>query len=201
MSKTITRIGLEDNGRRMTLEEFEFSERDEGYVYELSRGVVIVNEVPANKHFLQVNEIRKQISAYEAAHPDVIFSLASGNDCKILLESLQSERHPDWAIYKARLPLEEDVWSTWIPEIVIEVVTPSSKDRDYVQKREEYLAFGVQEYWIFDADKREMLGLKRSRGRWAEQIVRPPDVYRTHLLKGLDFRCTGVFEAADQAAE
>ena len=201
MSRTVTRVGPEDHGRRMSLQEFEFAEGAEGYLYELSRGVVTVIDVPGNRHFLQVNEIRKQLSAYEASHPGEIFSIASGNDCRILLETLQSERHPDWAIYKTKIPLAQDIWSTWIPEIVIEVVSPSSKERDYVEKREEYLLFGVQEYWIFDADKREMLVLKRSRGKWAEQLVRPPAVYCTHLLKGLEFQCAAVFEASDLAAE
>ncbi len=77
------------------------------------------------------------------------------------------------------------------------MVSPSSRHRDYVEKREEYLAFGVHEYWIFDADKQEMLVLRRSRGRWAERVVRPPDVYRTRLLPGFEFACGPVFEAAE----
>ena len=80
---------------------------------------------------------------------------------------------------------------------MIEVVSPSSKGRDYDEKPEEYLQFGIQEYWIIDADKRQMTALRRSRGRWAAQTVRPPKTYRTHLLPGLEFSCEPVFDAAE----
>jgi Uma2 family endonuclease len=201
MSKTAIRVGPEDHGRRMSLNEFEFAEGAEGHLYELSRGVVTVIDVPNPRHFLQVNKIRRQLSAYETAHRNEVYAISAGSDCKILLETSQSERHPDFAIYKTEMPTDaKDIWSVWIPEIVIEVVSESSKDRDYVEKREEYLLFGVQEYWIFDADKREMLVLKRSRGIWVEQVVRPNEAYSTHLLDGLEFHCGPVFDAADRAA-
>ena len=93
----------------------------------------------------------------------------------------------------------EDFWSTWIPELVIEVVSPGSELRDYQEKREEYLAFGVHEYWIFDADKQEMLVLQRVGGRWREKVVRPPEIYQTRVLPGLQFSCASVFQAANRA--
>jgi Uma2 family endonuclease len=40
-------------------------------------------------------------------------------------------------------------------------VSPGSEVRDYEEKPEEYLAFGVREYWIFDADKETILVLVR----------------------------------------
>jgi hypothetical protein len=36
-SKTITRLGPTDQGRRMSLEEFEHAEAEEGRLFELSR--------------------------------------------------------------------------------------------------------------------------------------------------------------------
>ena len=97
-------------------------------------------------------------------------TIASGSECKILIARLVSERHPDLALYKTPPPEDgDDVWSLWVPEIVVEVVSPSSRHRDYEEKPEEYLRFGVKEYWIIDADKLAMLVLRWSRGRWAER--------------------------------
>ena len=197
MSKTVTIVGPDDHGRQMTLEEFESSESVEGRLYELSRGVVTVIDVPKRKHLAQINAIKRQIHAYDVAHPQQIHTIATGSECKILLKDLQSERHPDLAVYLSPPPSDEDdFWSTWIPELVIEVVSPSSVQRDYVEKREEYLQFGVQEYWIVDAEKGQMLVLQRSRGTRAERTVRPPEVYQTRLLAGVEFACDAVFKAA-----
>lgn len=194
---TTTTIGPSDHGRLMSLDEFDRAEGREGYRYELSRGVITVVDVPRPRHLALVSAARRQFAAYDLAHPGRIHGLAGGSDCKILIAELDSERHPDLAIYQTSPPEEgEDVWSQWVPEIVIEVVSPSSRRRDYEEKPEEYLRFGVLEYWIIDADERAMLVHRRSRGRWAGRTICPPDLYRTRLLPGFDFACGAVFEAA-----
>lgn len=201
MATATVRVGPADNGRRMDLDEFDEAEGQEGYLYELGRGIVIVTGIPDIPHFRQVNSIRQQLSRYEESHPGLIRFMGGGSECKILLEDLNSERHPDWSIYLTEPPAEKDAWSVWIPELVIEVVSPGSAHRDYVEKREEYLQFGIREYWIIDADQRQMLVLRRSRGRWAERVVRPGQIYETSLLPGLKFDCGTVLEAARRRTE
>ena len=113
---------------------------------------------------------------------------------KVLVTQYDTERHPDLAVYKTAPPEEDDFWASWVPEIVIEVVLPSSRHRDYVEKREEYLAFGALEYWIVDGDREELLVLRRSRGAWVERVVRPPGTCRTRLLPGFEFDVGAVFQ-------
>jgi Uma2 family endonuclease len=199
MDKTAIQIGPADHGRRMSLEEFDWAEGREGYIYELSRGIVTVTNVPGRRHFLQVNVIRKQLSAYEAANPAAIYAISGGSDCKIPLSGLQSERHPDLAVYKTPMPDEGDLWATWIPELIIEVVSPESSHRDYHEKSEEYLEFGVREYWVVDEQRQEMLVHRRFGGRWRARVVRPPELYTTRLLPGFQFDLAAVF-AAGRAA-
>jgi Uma2 family endonuclease len=197
MIGTVTKVGPQDHGRPMRLAEFEPAEGVEGFLYELGRGVVAVMDVPHVKHLRQVNETRMQLSAHQITNPGQIYVIASGNECKILLSDLESERHPDLAVYKTPPPNDPDLWAIWIPELAIEVVSPGSEIRDYVEKREEYLAFGIKEYWIIDAAKREVLVLRRSRGKWVEQILKPGDICETKLLPGFKFDCARVFEAAE----
>ncbi len=196
MQKTAFTIGPLDDGRQMSLEEFDQAEGRSGYLYELSRGVVSVVDVPHPKHFALVKAIKRQFAAYDLDHEGVIYGIAGGGECKVLISDFESERHPDVAVYKTPPPDVEDVWAKWVPEIVIEVVSRESKHRDYEEKPQEYLQFGIREYWIVDAEKREIFVLRRSRGRWNEQIVRPPQIYKTRLLPGFEFSCAQVFKAA-----
>src|SRR5205823_5333416 len=114
--------------------------------------------------------LRRLLHAYDAAHPGTIHTFASGSECKLLLADRESERHPDLAVYLTPPPDGADFWAEWVPELVVEVVSPSSADRDYGEKRVEYLEFGVREYWIVDDNRGEVLVLRRSRGRWAERV-------------------------------
>ena len=197
MLATTTRLGPADHGRTMNLEEVIDAEFTEGYRYELGRGSLIVNEVANPPHFHQVQAIIEQLVLYKVAHPGIIQSLGGGGETRLDIEQLDSSRHADVVVYKTPAPSRDrDCWSIWIPELVVEVVSSTSINRDYHEKPDEYLQFGVQEYWILDADRTEMLVHRRIGGRWKTHLVKPPELHTTHILPGLPFSCEAVFVAA-----
>jgi len=113
-----------------------------------------------------------------------------------LIASTQSERHPDLSIYLDTQPDVSDVWSVWVPAIVIEVISTRSSARDYEDKPDEYLEFGVSEYWIVDAAKGQMTVLIRWRGQWKKQIVKPAQKFTTRLLPKFTLDLKRVLAAA-----
>src|SRR5260370_30832533 len=114
---------------------------------------------------------------YQASHPEEIHMILGGADCKILIAEWESERHPDLSIFKKPPPSRESkrFWWKWIADIAIEVVSPSSRKRDYQEKPQEYLDRGIKEYWIVDADKQKVTILRRVRGKWVERVLGPHD--------------------------
>jgi Uma2 family endonuclease len=197
MSRTAVIVGPEDHGRRMSLAEFDHAEVREGYLYELSRGVITVSDVPKKKHMKQVFAITHRLHLYAAANPEVVRMIGSGSECKILAEGYESERHPDILVYRTEAPDAEDVWSVWIPELVIEVISPGSEKRDYDEKPPEYLAFGVAEYWIFDEPAQKVTVMQRAGGRrWKTQELGPTDKITTRQLPGFELDIAAVFAAA-----
>ena len=185
LSKTI--VGPGDHGRRMTLDEFDTAEAMEGRLYELSRGEVVVTHVLNPPHAKAVDSLRQQLSEYRGKNPGVIQHLLSGSECKILVDPTQSERHPDLAVYKTPPPaMDSSVWSLWVPELVVEVVSPDSVDRDYTEKAEDYLRFGIREYWIIDPGRGVITVLRRVSARWQKRELKKADHYTTHLLPGFE---------------
>lgn len=64
------------------------------------------------------------------------------------------------------------------PDLAIEIVSPSSVERDYKKKRKQYQHFGVSEYWIIDEEERKTLLLRRNaRGRYQEVQPRHGKLY------------------------
>jgi Uma2 family endonuclease len=201
MRKTLVKVGPQDRGRRMSLEDFDHAEVVEGYRYELGRGVIDVSDIPGKRHLKQFLKIRDALLRYDIGHPGRIHAVAGGAECKILAASHESERHPDIAVYLSPAPEGDDIWSSWIPDIVIQIVSRGSKRRDYEEKPDEYLAFGVREYWIVDASKEEMLILRRRGGRWAERGVKSSETYKTRLLPGFELDLAALFAAAREVAD
>jgi Uma2 family endonuclease len=183
-------------GSTIGLDLLDRPEGQEDRQYDLDRGALTEADTPDAQHLAQVECIRQQLAAFCLAHPGQIHDIGVGADCKLLLPDRETVRHPDLAIYQTPAPKGPNPWHRWVPEIVIEVVSASSRQRDYDEKPREYLHCGVREYWIVDAERCEMLVL----GRWRRQIIQPPEAYCTPLLGGFIFACQPVFMAA-RAAE
>jgi Uma2 family endonuclease len=188
LSTPTTRIGPLDHGRPMSLDEFIQADFEEGWLYELARGVIDVTEVPAPNHGRTVRRVAQLFVLYDIAHPGIIDYQAGGGECRIRLPGMQSDRHPDQAIYLNPEPTGSRPWSRWVPHIVVEIVSEGGEERDYVEKREEYLRIGVSEYWILDPIKRQLLVLQRAGDVWEEVVVHPGTVYHTLFLPGLEVR-------------
>jgi len=111
--KAAISIGPCDNGRPMGLADFDRAEGLPGNDYELSRGIITVVDVPNFRYLAQVDALREQLSAFRHAHPDIIHTIAGEGGCKVLIAQLNSERHPDWAVYLSPPPSGgSTIWAT-----------------------------------------------------------------------------------------
>lgn len=201
--RTKSKIGLHHHGQKMSLKAFEFAEVEDGWFVELARGYLVVSEVPSISHAMVVNAISRFLRQYDVTHEGVIYAILEGMNCKVLIPTRESERHPDFAIYLTAPtePRNRTAWRTWMPELIIEVVSESSRDRDYTEKREEYWTLGVKEYWIVDPKLKQILVLRRGRSKWLEKKLGPADSCETKLLPGFQMPCKAVFEAAGEDSD
>jgi Uma2 family endonuclease len=180
-----TQIGPADHGRKMSLAAFIKADSQEGWLYELARGVIEVTEVPGVPHALIVERLGNLLAVHKHFHPNAYFMRGGGGECRLRTPALRSDRHPDQAIYLTPPPADKNPWGQWIPDIVVEVVSKGGEDRDYVDKAEEYLRAGVREYWILDPFKRKMLVHRRDGDTWKRKTVAETATYRPSLLPGL----------------
>ena len=180
LTKAKTKIGPRHHGRKMSLRNFEFAKTEEGWLYELARGYIVVSDVPNFPHMRQASFIRKHVDHYDVENPGQIYGVLTGTECKLLISELESERHPDISIYLTppRNRKGRTMWRTWFPDLVVEVVSESSRDRDYTEKRDEYWSLGVKEYWIVDASLQQILVLRRGKSDWIEKTLGPIDPSR-----------------------
>ena len=167
----------------MTLEEFLEAEEVEGYGFELARGVLEVTEVPDDPHGVVVANLYDAISRYRRDHPGFIHRYGGGNEFRFWLPQMVSGRNPDLAVVLRGAP--KDWRGRRIPVLAAEVVSRSSVKRDHETKREEYLAYGLLEYWIVDPLMRQVTVLTRRGDAWDQSDFRDDQVIRSPVLPDL----------------
>jgi Uma2 family endonuclease len=197
---TALRIGPADHGRAMTLDEFLEAEEEPGHRYELARGVLEVTEVPRDSHGQIVWNILGLLRDFQRDHPGRIRRCGGGDAFRLWLPGMISGRNPDVAVVLGGTP--EDHRGRRPPSLVMEVVSPGGEARDYQTKREEYLAFGIREYWIVDPGARKVTVLIRHGDVWIERIFTGEQAAAGVLLPGFALALADVWaEPADGDAE
>lgn len=78
------------------------------------------------------------------------------------------------------------------PDMVVEILSPATEERDLILKKKLYATFGVKEYWIVDpVDKSVKLF---NLGEEGYMEVKTENTLRSFLLNGFEIDIAGVFE-------
>ena len=107
----------------------------------------------------------------------------------VRLPDRRRRRVPDVVfVAAARSHIIRDTHIDGAPDLIAEIVSPDSVERDWVTKRGEYERAGVREYWIADP-RHERFVAYALRGK-AYRAIDPDDDGRVHsrVLKGLYIR-------------
>lgn len=164
---------------------------DNGKRYEILEGELLMSPSPNTKHqivllnlaailksFVERNNLGQifiapydiVLSKYDVVQPDIIFV---SNNKKQIIKSTHIEG---------------------IPDLVVEIISPGSAQRDRIIKRKIYALHGVKEYWIVHAEKERVQVLRLEKGdfkRIAE--LTGEDILTSPLLSGLEIRLVEVF--------
>jgi Uma2 family endonuclease len=201
MATISVRIGPSDHGRAITPEEFEEAEEEPGYRYELARGVLEVTQVPDEPHALYVCYLYDAIARYRLAHAGAIFLYGGGSEYRLWLPEMISGRHPDVALTLRNTP--KGYRGSRPPALVFEIVSEGAEahTRDYVAKREEYLRFGIREYWIVDPQARTILVLLRDGDAWVERAYSNHQTAEGLVLPGFVVPLADLWAAAQDGGD
>jgi Uma2 family endonuclease len=148
-------------GLRLTADEF-FALGETEERLELIDGVVQMAPSPSFPHQRLLRELLRQFERY----------LETGGSGEVVPDidvqfSARLVYRPDLVYYGPGRLSGSPERLTLPPDLVIEIVSPGTKAKDFITKRDDYDRFGVAEYWTVDPDDgsvrcwRRQLGAKR----------------------------------------
>ena len=183
-------LGIDDHGVPLSADEFAAARFEEPWRYELVKGKLVVMAPSGHEHMRTGEPIRDALVVYKGAHPERVAHVVS--EAWISVDG-KNQRIADHAVYlkgnKSNFTIPE-----LVPDLVFETVSGGGEDRqrDYVDKRAEYLRIGVKEYVIVDRFLHRVTVLRRVRGRFSETELVPKETYTTPLLPGLKIPLSGI---------
>lgn len=139
--------------------------------WEFIQGEVIMHSPAKNRHLLATQRIYKLMDAW-----CMVNGLGEVRVEKAMTSFPRNDYEPDvmfFGLAKAAL-IEPDTLRFPIPDLVVEVLSPSTEARDRGVKFEDYARHGVGEYWIVDADA-ETVELYRLAGEGYPAVERQAD--------------------------
>jgi Uma2 family endonuclease len=145
---------------------------DDGNKYEVVDGELFVTPAPLIRHELIVRELRRLLDPYVLEH-------ALGAEFDSLTDVIGGEKDvvmPDVVVFPFTRETAPASWAEAPrPILVAEILSPTTWRRDVGPKRNLYVALGVPDYWIVDADERAVTVV---RAGYADERV--TDVLRWH---------------------
>jgi Uma2 family endonuclease len=191
--QTTLRLGRADDGRLVSAEEFADADYDEPWKYERVDGRLVVMFPGSEAHDDRIEPWLEHLYVYKIAHRDLVEKVVP--EAWVRINGL-IDRIGDIGVYLRPTDGSTPIGRPErVPELMIEVVSESAKDRrrDYVEKKADYHSVGVREYVVVDRFRRTVTVFAREPDGYAERVLQEEDVYESPLLPGLLIPLTAVF--------
>ena len=154
-----------------------------------------MSPAPSWKHQGILGELYGQIRNYLKGKPckvfvapfDVRLNADAGDDTVV---------QPDIVVICDRAKIG-GTGSVGAPDMVIEILSPSTSAHDRVRKYKLYLQYGVREYWIVDMDDKSVTAHVLDNERYYTIVYADSDIAPVHVLEGCEINLTEVFEEID----
>lgn len=167
---------------------------DDGNRYEVIRGFLYVTAAPLPKHQFAVLRLGRFFDEFVSSR-DLGVVLTAPLDVKLPL-GLAAPVQPDVVVFrKGNEPGWDASLFEGVPDLVVEVLSPSTRRRDRTVKLQAYQEAGVPEYWMVDLDARTVVvyGLEPGTGYTEACRGGVGETVGSSVLSGFRLEVAGLF--------
>jgi Uma2 family endonuclease len=178
--------------RRLTYDDLRFIPQErEGDRQELIDGELIVTPAPIPRHQDVSDNLVFVLNLHVRAQ-NLGKMYAAPIDVRLTPDTVLS---PDIIfIFRDRLHIVGPRTVDAAPDLVVEILSPRTRQRDLRVKRDLYARFGVQEYWIADPDARSLSILTLQRDRFEPAAVGEDGRLASRFFPDLKLDLDQIFE-------
>ena len=164
---------------------------DDDVRYELFNGVPIAMSPPLTKH----QDILIELTI-------ILGGFLKGKQCKLFIAPSDVLFEDDYVFQPDLYVLcdkskRHDRGCKGAPDLVIEILSPSTARVDMLEKYNVYLKNGVKEYWIVDPEYRVLKQFILENSKYVHNVYSDTDTVSSQIIEGLKVNLKEVFESND----
>ena len=182
---------VKEAARKYTYEDY--LNRDDDIRYELIDGVIHMLASPARVHQGISGEIHVQLYNFLKGKPCKVYyapftvRLSVGQGADTVLE-------PDLVVI-CDMSILDDRGCKSAPDMVIEILSPSTSKKDTTIKYNKYLQAGVKEYWVVSPDDKTVIVHILKDDEYVTKAYDDNDTVHVHVLEGCEIYLPDVFQS------
>jgi Uma2 family endonuclease len=128
---------------------------DDGNKYEVVRGALLVTPAPTAEHETIAARLAEALTPYVRRN-----DLGHVYRPRAVIRHKGSETEPDLAV-RDEIARETDWERAPVPILVVEILSPSTRDHDLGAKRKFYLDAGIPLYWVVDPVDQSIIAIRK----------------------------------------
>jgi Uma2 family endonuclease len=176
---------------RLTYDDLEtIPQEREGDRQELIDGELVVTPSPIPKHQIVSGNIEFALQSHVREN-DLGLVLDAPTDVRLTPDNVLI---PDILfISRDRLHVVGPKTIDAPPDLVVEILSPGTRQRDLTTKHVLYARFGIQEYWVVDPEARNVTVLGLVGDRYVPISHEDEGTINSHVLPGLSLTREAIF--------
>lgn len=178
--------------KKITYEEFLEVDNKSNENLEFIDGKIYLLSAPSVNHQRIVTNLSAEFRNYFKGKECIHF--VAPFDVVLNVKDKTHKVQPDLSVICDKKGLNEQNYNG-IPELVVEVLSPSTASIDYIKKMDIYMNSGIKEYWIVSPRNNsiQIFSLKENK-MYSEPIIYFKDTVKSLIFEDLEIRLEDIFE-------
>jgi len=186
-----TAPSIESSKDLLTYEDYKTFPDNDGIRKEIIEGELFMTPAPSIKHQTILRELSFLLYQYTKKNKlgEIFFA-----PCDIVFSDINIVQPDLIFISKENHQILTELNIQGAPDLLIEILSPSTKENDRIFKKQIYEKFGVKEYWIIDPTQEavEIWALKNNKFSLFSKIEKTQEI-KSKLLPGLVINLDSIF--------
>ena len=169
----------------------DYADWDDGNRYELIDGEVYMMSAPSIAHQRVIRKLLHQLTSFLIGKSCEVFCAPVDVCLNALGDSDSTVVQPDIIVVCDQTKLDTKRCNG-APDMVVEILSPSTARHDRMVKFQQYQKAGVREYWIVDPDTMTLSVHILENSRYIIHVYSEEDKAPVHVLEGCEINLAEV---------